>query len=60
MRDLSGEWFNYNACSAPVKNSHACGLNRLGVDCIDIYRLSRLDPNVPTEETIGTALIPLG
>jgi aryl-alcohol dehydrogenase-like predicted oxidoreductase len=60
MWDLSGEWFGYDACPTPVKNSLACSLNRLGVDCIDIYRPSRLDPNVPPEETIGTALIPLG
>jgi aryl-alcohol dehydrogenase-like predicted oxidoreductase len=36
-----------------VKNFLAYSLERLGVDHIDIYRPSRLDPNVPIEETVG-------
>jgi hypothetical protein len=28
-------------------------LARLGVDHIDIYRMARLDPKVPIEDTIG-------
>jgi aryl-alcohol dehydrogenase-like predicted oxidoreductase len=36
-----------------VKNALAHSLTRLGVDYIDIYRPSRLDPAVPIEDTIG-------
>jgi aryl-alcohol dehydrogenase-like predicted oxidoreductase len=36
-----------------VKNFAAYSLKRLGVDHIDIYRLARLDPEVPIEETVG-------
>jgi aryl-alcohol dehydrogenase-like predicted oxidoreductase len=36
-----------------VKNSLAYSLRRLGTDHIDIYRLGRLDPSVPIDETVG-------
>ena len=36
-----------------VKNFAAYSLQRLGIDHIDIYRLARLDPDVPIEETVG-------
>src|SRR5207249_10198478 len=36
-----------------VKNFLAYSLQRLGTDYIDIYRLGRVDPQVPTEETVG-------
>lgn len=36
-----------------MKNSLAYTLKRLGTDHVDIYRLARLDPNVPIEERIG-------
>ncbi|MGW0472267.1 aldo/keto reductase [Streptomyces coeruleorubidus] len=36
-----------------VKNFLAYSLTRLGTDHIDIYRPARLDPAVPTEETVG-------
>ncbi len=35
------------------KNFLAYTLRRFGTDYIDIYRLARLDPTVPVEETIG-------
>ena len=38
---------------AAVKNFLAYSLRRLGVDYIDIYRLGRVDPDVPIEETVG-------
>lgn len=39
----------------PQYASEACtrSLQRLGVDCIDLYYLHRLDPEVPIEETVG-------
>jgi aryl-alcohol dehydrogenase-like predicted oxidoreductase len=36
-----------------VKNALAYSLQRLGTDYIDIYRLGRVDPQVPIEETVG-------
>jgi aryl-alcohol dehydrogenase-like predicted oxidoreductase len=36
-----------------VRNFAAYSLQRLGVDHIDVYRIARLDPNVPIEETVG-------
>lgn len=53
LRDPAGNWFGYDGRPAAVKNSLAYTLNRLGTDHIDIYRLARLDPNVPIEDTIG-------
>jgi aryl-alcohol dehydrogenase-like predicted oxidoreductase len=36
-----------------VKNFLAYTLRRLGTDYVDIYRLGRVDPGVPIEETVG-------
>ena len=36
-----------------VKNFLAYTLRRLGTDHVDIYRLGRLDPAVPIEDTVG-------
>jgi aryl-alcohol dehydrogenase-like predicted oxidoreductase len=36
-----------------VRNFLAYSLQRLGTDHIDIYRLGRVDPQVPIEETVG-------
>ena len=36
-----------------VRNFLAYSLRRLGTDYIDIYRLGRVDPLVPIEETVG-------
>jgi aryl-alcohol dehydrogenase-like predicted oxidoreductase len=43
----------YDGRPAAVKNFLAYSLTRLGTDHIDIYRPARLDPAVPTEETVG-------
>ncbi|HYP08400.1 MAG TPA: aldo/keto reductase [Bryobacteraceae bacterium] len=53
MRGPDGSWSGYDARPAAVKNWLAYTLNRLRVDYIDIYRPSRLDPQVPIEDTIG-------
>ena len=52
--DVAGKWLGYDARPAAVKTFLAYSLRRLGTDYIDIYRPSRLDPNVPIEETVGT------
>jgi aryl-alcohol dehydrogenase-like predicted oxidoreductase len=53
MRTPSGLFTGFDGRPAAVKNFAAYSLQRLGVNHIDIYRPSRLDPNVPIEETIG-------
>ena len=53
MRGPDGAWLGFDSRPAAIKNFLAYSLNRLGVDYIDIYRPSRLDPTVPIEDTIG-------
>ncbi|MFE1949400.1 aldo/keto reductase [Streptomyces sp. NPDC059524] len=53
LRDPDGGWSGYDGRPAAVKNFAAYSLQRLGVDHIDVYRLARLDPDVPVEETVG-------
>lgn len=53
LRSPDGAWIGADARPAAVKNFLAYSLTRLGVDYVDIYRASRLDPAVPVEDTIG-------
>ena len=53
QRAPNGAWLGFDARPTAVKTALAYSLKRLGVDYIDIYRPSRLDPTVPIEETIG-------
>ena len=53
LRDPDGGFIGSDGRSASVKNFLAYTLRRLGTDYVDIYRLARLDPGVPIEETIG-------
>ncbi len=53
LRAPGGGWGGYDARPAAVKNFLTYTLTRLGVDHVDIYRPSRLDPTVPIEETVG-------
>jgi aryl-alcohol dehydrogenase-like predicted oxidoreductase len=53
QRAPDGKWIGNDSRPASVKTMLAYSLTRLGVDHIDIYRPSRLDPAVPIEETIG-------
>ncbi|MFD9092160.1 aldo/keto reductase [Streptomyces collinus] len=53
LRDPDGNWSGYDGRPAAVKNFAAYSLQRLGVDHIDVYRIARLDPDVPIEETVG-------
>src|SRR6516164_10032299 len=48
-----GEFHGYDSRQKAVRNFIAYSLKRLGVEYLDIYRPSRLDPDVPIEETIG-------
>src|SRR5581483_3376362 len=53
MRDPAGNWVGYDGRPAAVKNFLAYSLRRLGTDHVDVYRIARLDQNVPIEDTIG-------
>jgi aryl-alcohol dehydrogenase-like predicted oxidoreductase len=53
LRDPAGGFVGYDMRPAAVKNALAQTLVRLGTGHVDIYRPSRLDPNVPIEETVG-------
>jgi aryl-alcohol dehydrogenase-like predicted oxidoreductase len=54
LRDIEGAWNGYDGRPAAVKNFLAYSLRRLGTDHIDVYRIARVDPNVPIEETVGS------
>jgi len=53
LRDVAGGWSGIDTRPAAMKNFLAYSLQRLGLEYIDIYRPSRLDPQVPIEETVG-------
>lgn len=53
LRDPSGGFIGYDGRPKSVKNFLVYSLQRLGLDHVDIYRPSRLDPHVPIEETVG-------
>jgi aryl-alcohol dehydrogenase-like predicted oxidoreductase len=53
LRGPDGEWLGADGRPAAVKNFLAYTLGRLGTDHVDVYRLTRLDPDVPIEETVG-------
>jgi aryl-alcohol dehydrogenase-like predicted oxidoreductase len=53
LRDPAGGWTGADGRPASVKNFLTYSLQRLGTDHIDIYRIARLDPQVPIEDTIG-------
>lgn len=53
LRDPAGAFLGYDGRPNAVKNFLAYSLRRLGTDYIDIYRLSRVDPGVAIEETVG-------
>lgn len=48
-----GNAMGINGSPEYVRASCDASLQRLGIDCIDIYYVHRLDPNVPIEETVG-------
>lgn len=53
LRDPAGTWLGIDGRPAAVRNALAYTLRRLGTDYVDVYRLGRLDPAVPIEETVG-------
>jgi aryl-alcohol dehydrogenase-like predicted oxidoreductase len=53
QRGPDGSWLGIDGRPAAVKNSLAYTLQRLDTEFVDIYRLGRVDPAVPIEETVG-------
>src|SRR3954451_11281106 len=53
LRDPDGGWLGNSGRPELVKTFLAYTLQRLGTDHVDVYRLPRVDPPVPVEETIG-------
>ena len=53
LRDPEGKFLGMDGRPASITNFLTYSLKRLGTDHIDIYRLARLDPSVPVEDTIG-------
>ncbi len=53
MRAPGGAFVGVDGRPKAVKNFAAYSLQRLKTDHIDVYRLSRFDPEVPVEDTIG-------
>ncbi|SCK39885.1 aldo/keto reductase [Streptomyces sp. WMMB 322] len=53
LRTVEGGFTGYDGRPEAVKNFAAYSLQRLGTDHIGIYRMARLDPAVPVEETVG-------
>ncbi len=53
LRDPAGAWIGVDGRPQAVRNALAYTLKRLRTDHVDIYRLARLDPAVPIEDTVG-------
>ncbi|MCF3964387.1 aldo/keto reductase [Streptomyces fuscigenes] len=53
LRNVDGRFVGHDGRPEAVRNFLGYSLQRLGTDHIDIYRLARVDPNVPIEETVG-------
>lgn len=53
LRGPDHSWHGIDGRPAAVKNFLTYTLRRLGTDYVDIYRLARVDPAVPIEETTG-------
>ncbi len=53
MRDPGGALIGFDGRPAAIKNFLAYSLKRLHTDHVDVYRLSRVDPQVPIEDSVG-------
>jgi aryl-alcohol dehydrogenase-like predicted oxidoreductase len=42
-----------NGSEKHIRNAVEGSLRKLGLDCIDLYQLHRIDPAIPVEETMG-------
>ena len=53
VRDEAGGFIGMRGDPTYVRESCDASLQRLGVDCIDLYYQHRFDPQVPIEDTVG-------
>ncbi|WP_435334668.1 aldo/keto reductase [Haloarchaeobius sp. TZWWS8] len=51
LRNRDGDWLPMGDPDY-LRNAHLCSLDRLGVDCIDLYQYHRPDPETDFEESI--------
>jgi aryl-alcohol dehydrogenase-like predicted oxidoreductase len=54
LRNHDGNFVGFDSRPASIRNFLSYSLQRLRVDYIDLYYPSRVDPNVPIEDTVGT------
>jgi aryl-alcohol dehydrogenase-like predicted oxidoreductase len=54
LRNHDGNFVGFDTRPASIRNYISYSLQRLRVDYIDLYYPSRVDPNVPIEDTVGT------
>jgi aryl-alcohol dehydrogenase-like predicted oxidoreductase len=54
LRNHDGAHIGFDSRPVAIRNFISYSLQRLRVDYIDIYYPSRVDPNVPMEDTVGT------
>jgi pyridoxine 4-dehydrogenase len=54
LRDPGGGWGGFESRPAHVRNFLAQTLRKLRTDHVDVYQPSRVDPQVPIEDVVGT------
>jgi aryl-alcohol dehydrogenase-like predicted oxidoreductase len=54
LRNHDGNFVGFDSRPQAIRNFLSYSLQRLHVEYIDLYYPSRIDPNVPVEETVGT------
>ena len=54
LRNHNGNLIGFDSRPIAMRNFLSYSLQRLRVDYIDLYYPSRVDPNVPIEDTVGT------
>jgi len=54
LRNHDGDFVGFDSRPAAIRNFLSYSLQRLRVDYIDLYYPSRVDPNVPIEDTMET------
>jgi aryl-alcohol dehydrogenase-like predicted oxidoreductase len=54
LRNHDGNFVGFDSRPVAIRNFLSYSLQRLRVDYVDLYYPSRIDPNVPIEDTIGT------
>src|SRR3954468_24831878 len=53
LRDPKGAWLGFDGRPEAIKSFIAYTLARLDTDHVDVYRLARVAPDMPVEESVG-------